>query len=208
MQTIAQKQKFVKANRGLTSIATVAEIQAMDESQLDAVIAEIQAKLDESKPAEQSTPAEAVQASVESNDTYTNEKGEVIPVLNATFERKTTGGALLFITANGERIFTNDNDVMFGVLKGTIKEGDVVAFRPDTLQYREQLNGYNAIPNKSATPAIMQVLEYRQGNRDFNKLLETEMIAQGISPEEARKSVQEDIKAKALAGMKRPTFGA
>lgn len=208
MQTIAQKQKFVKANRGLTTIATVAEIQAMDESALDAVIAEIQAKLDESKPAEQSTPADAVQASVESNDTFTNDKGEVIPVLNAVFERKTTGGALLFVTATGERIFTNDNDVMFAVLKGTIKDGDVVAFRPDTLQYREQLNGYNAIPNKSATPAIMKVLEYRQGNKDFNKLLETEMIAQGISPEEARKSVQEDIKAKALAGLKRPTFGA
>lgn len=197
MELVA-KQKLVKANAKKLGI-TVKEVTAMPEDQLDLLIAKIEV------PAVAEVSSEDVKQALESDATYENEKGDIIPIVNAAFTRVTSGGGFAFAFGDNT-IITNDSDLRFLFSKDALKPGDVVAFRPDSIEYNSLLNAYTGQPNKSATPALMKVVDYRNANRSFNQTLESELRAKGLNTSDARGRIQDQIAKETMAQFKRPTF--
>ena len=197
--TIAEKKKLVKANAAKLNIK-VSEVNAMPEAHLDELIAKIQG---ETAPAE--VTAEQVKEALVSDGTFTNEKGDIIPIVNAVFVRVTGGGGFAF-AFGADTIISNDNDIRFLFGKGKLVPGDVVAFRPDTIEYNSMLNAYTGQPNKSATPSLLKVVEFRNSNKAVNQGMEAELRARGLNGTAARNVVQDQIARDVMSTFKRPTF--
>lgn len=200
----AEKVKFVKAGKAKLSL-TVSQITSATDAQLDKWVDELKAMEstdDSQEPV--GTPASMVANAVETNGTFTTDKGEVVPIINLEFVSRTAAG---FRFAYGEStVITNDNDLMFLNSKKALVPGQIVAFTPDSIKFNATYNCFTGVPNKSATPELRKVLEYRLANRDNLKAIETEMITSGLKPNEAREAVREHIKQDVLSTFKRPTF--
>jgi hypothetical protein len=185
IMTLTDKRKLVKANAGALSLK-VTDIQSMTEAQLDEKIALI------STDGSGGTVSEdTVMTAVETNDVFVTEKGETVPVLKAVFDGTTTS-AFRFKFAD-KFIISNDNDIRFLYAKGGLKEGDVVSFKPETIVYNGNMNAFTGTVNKSATPSLMKVVEFRNENRIVNDAQIAELTAQGINPQVARELVQAEI---------------
>lgn len=200
---MSDKVKFVKARKGELSLS-VSEITSATESQLDLWVEQLKASgSDDTKIAE--TPVSMVRNAVEGNGTFTTDKGEVITIANLEFIGRTTSGGFRF--AYGESsVVTNDKDLAFLNSKKPLVPGQIVAFVPDSIVFNATYNCFTGTPNKSATPELRKALEYRLANREHLQAVETEMIASGLKPSEARDAVREHVKADVLASFKRPTF--
>lgn len=193
---ISDKRKLVKGNASKLGVA-VKDINLMSEEQLDAKIAELGGDVPET-----TVPDAVVSLALETNDTFTTDKGEVIPVVNAQFDGPTSS-AFRFKFAD-KFIITTDNDVRFLYAKGGLKPGDVVAFKPETIVYNGNMNAFTGTVNKSATPSIMKVVAFRTENRIINDAQIAELTAQGITPQKARELVEAEIVANVRVS--RPTF--
>ena len=201
MSTKSDKIKTLKARKGELSL-TVAQITTATDVQLDAWLAQLPA-LDETPSAE--TPDSAVVEAVESNDTFTTEKGEVVGIVNLAYSGRTSSGGFAF--AYGEsRVVTNDRDLMFLHSKKPLVLGQIVAFVPASIVFNASYSCFLGTPNKSATPVLKKALQYRLENREYLQSMETEMISAGLKPTEARDAVRDHVKADVLATFKRPTF--
>lgn len=199
MKTIADKKVLVKANAAKLNVK-VSEVNKMDEPTLDALIAQLDPAGDDEQPAAViSTDSKAFES------TYTTEKGEIVPIVNGVFTRLTANGAFEF-QFGGSRIITTDSDLRVLHAKGGLAVGDQVAFKPDTLDFRAEINGYYGQINKSATPKIMMVVNYRTENKAINNALQAEFQAQGMSINDAKSRVQDEIVRTTLAAVKRPTL--
>lgn len=197
--TIAEKTTLVKKNIKMFKGVTVASLKDMSEAELDQMIATIEAG-----KSEESESSETVE--IIGTDTFTTQKGEIVPITNATFVGMSSGGAFKFQTESGQIIVSNDSDLRFLKSKGGLNIGDVIAFRPESIQLNERYNNYTGIPNKSASPVLMKVLDYRTANREANLAIEAELQAQGITPTQARSLVQDKIAQTVLTDFKRPPF--
>lgn len=198
MQTIAEKITIIKKNIKLFPGVTIASLKNFPEAELDTMIETINA----GKADDESNEA----VGLVGTDTFTTQKGEIVPVTNAKYIGMSSGGAFKFKTESGQVIVSNDSDLRFLKSKGGLKEGDVIAFRPESIQLNERYSNYTGVPNKSANPVLMKVLDYRNNNRDVNLALEAELQAQGVSPQQARVLVQDKIAQSVLADFKRPAF--
>lgn len=196
--TIAEKITVIKKNIKLFPGVTIASLKNLPEAELDQMIATIEAGTEESESNET--------VAISGTDTFTTQKGEIVPITNAKFVGMSSGGAFKFQTESGQIIVSNDSDLRFLKAKGGLNIGDVIAFRPESIQLNERYNNYTGVPNKSANPVLMKVLDYRNNNREANLAIEAELQAQGVSPQQARSLVQDKIAQTVLAEFKRPPF--
>ena len=196
--TIAEKTTFIKKNISMFPGVKVADLKNMSEVELDQMIATIEAG--------KSEESESETVAISGTETFTTAKGEIVPVTNAKFIGMSSGGAFKFETESGQIIVSNDSDLRFLKSKGGLNPGDVIAFRPESIQLSERYNNYTGVPNKSASPVLMKVLDYRTANREANLAIEAELQAQGITPTQARSLVQDKIAQTVLTDFKRPPF--
>lgn len=199
MQTIAEKITVIKKNIKLFPGVTIASLKNLPEAELDQMIATIEAG-----KSEESESSETVE--IIGTETFTTQKGEIVPITNATFVGMSSGGAFKFQTESGQIIVSNDSDLRFLKSKGGLNIGDTIAFRPESIQLNARYNNYTGVPNKSANPVLMKVLDYRNNNREANLAIEAELQAQGIAPAQARTLVQDRIAQTVLTDFKRPQF--
>ena len=198
--TIAEKTTLVKKNIKMFKGVTVASLKDISEAELDQMVATIEAGKSEESDSEEPIVA------ISGTDTFTTSKGEVVAVTNARFIGMSSGGAFKFETESGQVIVSNDSDLRFLKSKGGLNVGDVIAFRPESIQLNERDNNYTGVPNKSANPSLMKVLDYRTANREANLAMEAELQSQGIAPTQARTLVQDKIAQTVLTDFKRPAF--
>lgn len=197
MNTIADKKKAVKANAQKLGVK-VSEVNNMDDAQIESLYAQLG-----DEAAAPSAPVPSDSTAFES--TFTTEKGEIVPVINGVF-RRLTGNAAFEFAYGDSRIITTDSDLRVLHSKGGLKEGDVIAFKPDTLDFRAEINGYYGQINKSASPKIMKVVNFRNENKAINTAMQSELQAQGLSANDAKARVQDEIVRTALGTVKRPTL--
>lgn len=177
----------------------VSELELMSENDINQLY-------DEKFPTPEADVVEKHVEPIQTSDTFQTEKGEIVPIVSASFERMTSNGAFVFATEGGIQIVTNDSDIRFLKMKGGLAVGDTIAFKPESIMFNAQMGMHTGVPNKSASPRLMSVVSYRTESKHVNLAMQAELTASGVSLSDAKSLVQDKIASDVLSTFKRPTF--
>jgi rhamnose utilization protein RhaD (predicted bifunctional aldolase and dehydrogenase) len=186
--TTTQKQKFVKANAAQLGV-TVSAISAMDESQLDALIAQ----LDDQESGDTSSSDVANALGSMQLATVTTKSGEQVPVVTAKFISGSQTSCR-FETSDGKVIVTNGPRVISLAAAGRIAPDTILGFKPDKMVWNEARGFYYGEVNQSFTPELFEVINnfVEKSNEHFASRVNELIVKYNFTPAEAREKAKEE----------------